>query len=118
MKKLVVFPLSVVLVSALSACSSFKATVLPQQNNTYTAVATSSSYNEALENAVGKANEVCKDQKKKMVILDRSEETKGEDESGMAVAANAAVKIFTLGRASLSGSDSEKNKVSLLFKCE
>ncbi|WP_225547174.1 hypothetical protein [Chromobacterium violaceum] len=53
MKHKICLPLWVGVVAALSACSSFKATILPQQQGTYTAVAASGTYKGAIENAVG-----------------------------------------------------------------
>ncbi|AAQ58265.1 hypothetical protein [Chromobacterium violaceum] len=120
MKHKICLPLWVGVVAALSACSSFKATILPQQQGTYTAVAASGTYKGAIENAVGKAGEVCKKQDRKLVVLDRKEESKGQDDGELVKVAKTAtdvmLRLSTLGMVSISSD--EDYKVSLLFKCE
>ncbi|AVG14920.1 hypothetical protein CFN79_03030 [Chromobacterium vaccinii] len=107
-------------VLGLSACSSFKATILPQQEGSFTAVATAASYKDAVDNAVGKAGEVCKKQDKKLVILDRKEESKDQGDGEVMKAAKTAtdivLKLGTLGIVSRGGD--EDYKVTLQCKCE
>ena len=108
------YTLAISMLVLLSACASpsFNATILPQQNNTYTSIATASTQNVALENAVGKATEVCKEKKKNLIVLDRKEELKTD--SGAQT--TQITKLFA-GTA-LDMDNSENNKVTLQFKCE
>ncbi|MBV8049262.1 MAG: hypothetical protein JO171_19090 [Paludibacterium sp.] len=111
------------LASMLSACASYKATLLPQENDTYTAISTSSNYRDALNDAVGKANDHCDSTRRKAVFLERAEVSK-QDEQGDAVkvtntVASAAVKIMTFGIVSSNfGQSDEDHKVAVRFRCE
>ncbi|POB00251.1 hypothetical protein C2134_02300 [Chromobacterium sinusclupearum] len=105
-------PLLAVTVLSLSACSSFKATILPQQNNTYSAVAMADNAKDALDNAVGKANEICKDQKKKLVVLNREDESKNDGDSALTQMAKSVASYVLPIRSD------QDYKTTLLFRCE
>ncbi|OWY39989.1 hypothetical protein CEK28_04420 [Xenophilus sp. AP218F] len=99
-------------VALLAGCTSFKATILPQQNHTYSAIAMASSQKAALEDAVGKATEVCKEQKKQLVILNREEESKSDGDSTATQMTKMVVgTLFSIR-------NDEDHKITLLFRCE
>ncbi|WP_141111213.1 hypothetical protein [Chromobacterium haemolyticum] len=106
-----VFLLAITALS-LPACTSFKASIVPQQNNTYASVAMANNSQDALSNAVGKANEVCKGQKKKLVVLNREDESKNDADSAlMQMAKGIANHVLRM-------SSNQDYKTTLLFRCE
>lgn len=97
----------------LAACgTTYKATILPQQNNTYSAIASAGDRKEALEQAAGKAGQVCQDQKKRLVVLDREETSTGEGDDTVTQITKAVAGKF------LGMRNDTAHSVTLLFRCE
>ena len=98
---------------SLTACgTTYNATILPQQNNTYSSIASSSDRKDALVQAAGKADQVCKKQEKRLIVLNRDESAEGDSDNAVTKAAKAlAGKFLGMG-------DDDAYSVTLLFRCE
>ncbi|MGI0118239.1 hypothetical protein [Zooshikella sp. RANM57] len=100
-----------ILVLPITGC--LKTTLIPQQNDTYSLIATDDTKDESLKGALEKAEDYCEDNGKRLVVLNYIMPSKNSD---MAFKAKSAANTFLpLG---IGFDTTEYRQVKLLFKCE
>lgn len=101
------------LIPTLFISGCLKTTLIPQQNDTYSLIATDDTKEESLEGALEEAEDYCDDKGKKLIVLNYVLPSKDSD---MAFKAKSAANTFLpLG---MSFDTTEYRQVKLLFKCE
>ncbi|WP_018690838.1 hypothetical protein [Algicola sagamiensis] len=97
----------------LTGCSNLKTTMIPQQHETYSIIATHDSKDEALEGAIEEAEEFCEDKGKRVVVLNH--EMPSDEGSDIHTAKNIANTVLPRF---LQIDTSEHTRTTVLFRCE
>lgn len=109
-------PMTFVLLG-LSACCPARVNILPKAAGEAEAISTSRKENCAIEKAQEKAEEYCKQQGKRYVVIDSQSKYQGADQTAKA-GIQAVSTIASGGKRTVTGNTDEDYEVRLQFKCE
>lgn len=120
MKKITIIHSFIGLTIVIAGCSTVPTTLLPQGNNTYVVIATSSSSSRALNGAMKKANETCQVRQKSAVVLSHESTYQGGMDQSAKETLTMATQIVNMNSSAyVPGPNNSANfKVDLKFKCE
>lgn len=120
MKKITVILGFIGLTIFISGCSTVPTTLLPQGNNIYVVIATSSSSSRALNGAMKKANETCHARHQSAIVLSHESVYQGGMDQSAKETLTMATQIVNMNsNAYVPGPNNSANfKVDLKFKCE
>lgn len=107
--------------AAMTACSTLRTTVIPQSQNKYTVVATAENNSTAINGAVKKAQKVCTNQGKKLVVISHQTNYQGAGAGKQLGAVTHMVSqvAFAAGDLDVASTKSDEDyKSTVVFKCQ
>lgn len=118
-KKIVIATTIILVASVMTACSTLRTTVIPQSQNKYTVVATAENGSTVINGAIKKAQMVCTNQGKKLVVISHKTNYQGAGKTLGTVSSIVSQVAFDAGNTYVpSTKGSEDYKSTVVFECQ